>query len=44
MLGIDFSDPELRCFMMIDELEGDILKKTADLVGCLMHRSLWVTP
>ena len=38
------SDPELRCFRMIDELEGDILKKTADLVGCLMHRSLWVTP
>ena len=33
-----FGNPQLGLFRVINELKGDVLKKTADLGGCLMHR------
>ena len=37
MIGVDLSNPELGLFRVVDELEGNILEKTPDLIGCLVH-------
>ncbi len=44
MIGVDLSNPELGLFRVVDELEGNILEKTPDLIGCLVHDSCWEHP
>lgn len=38
VVRVYFGNPQLGLFRVINKLKGDVLKKTADLGGCLMHR------